>query len=58
MKTIRILSIILLFFVSLAIPALSQNETTPVATTTVPNVTATTAVPPQFRPLPHPQLLP
>ncbi len=45
MKTIRILSVILLVFVSLAIPALSQNETTPVATTSTPNVTATTAVP-------------
>lgn len=45
MKNIRILGIILLVFVSLAIPALSQNETTPVATTTAPTVTATTAVP-------------
>lgn len=45
MKTIRILGVILLVFVSLAIPALSQNETTPVATTAAPTVTATTAVP-------------
>ena len=45
MKTIRISGMILLVLVSLAIPALSQNETTPVATTATPNVTATTAVP-------------
>ncbi len=45
MKTIRILGVILLVFVSLAIPALAQNETTPVATTTAPNVTVTTVPP-------------
>ncbi len=45
MKTIRILGVFLLVLVSLAIPALSQNETTPVATTTAPTVTATTAAP-------------
>ncbi|MBU3966017.1 MAG: hypothetical protein KKG76_01385 [Euryarchaeota archaeon] len=41
MKTIRIFGVILLVLVSLAIPALSQNETTPVETTTAPTVTAT-----------------
>ncbi len=45
MKTLRILGVILLVLASLAIPALSQNETTPVETTTAPTVTATTAAP-------------
>jgi len=44
MKNIRILGVILLVFVSMAMPALSQNETTPNATT-APTVTATTAAP-------------
>ena len=38
MRTLRILGVILLVFVSLAAPALSQNETTPVETTTAPTV--------------------
>ncbi len=45
MKTIIIFGVILLVLVSLVIPALSQNETTPVETTTAPTVTATTVVP-------------
>jgi hypothetical protein len=45
MKTIRILGVILFVLVSLAIPALSQNDTTPVATTTAPTVTETTVAP-------------
>jgi hypothetical protein len=45
MKTLKILIVNLLVLVILISPALSQNETTPVATTTAPTVTNTTSVP-------------
>lgn len=45
MKTLKLLLVSLFVFVVLAVPALSQNDTTPAATTAVPTATATTAVP-------------
>ncbi|VVB89948.1 Uncharacterised protein [uncultured archaeon] len=45
MKTLKPLIVSLFVLVILASPGLSQNDTTPVVTTSVPTVTATTAVP-------------